>query len=102
MVALRNRLAGSLLPTPTELFTLTFADGTKVKCSEFAPVDMQDNTVHLRHSQSGTNVQWRVIADPEAHYFRQEITVAAQSAPLAVRDVELVSFRGLSDALVIG
>lgn len=107
MVALRDLIGKRAIVPLTEIFTLTFADGSSIKASECTPlsgptIDGHSVRVGLRHASTGTNVSWRAIAKPNTDYLRCEIAISAEKAPLQVRDVELVSFRGLPDALVVG
>jgi hypothetical protein len=123
MVELRDRIAGRAISPPSELFTIGFAGGTSIKSSEFAVVSGPREArragepaasryasrigetsiaVDLRHEGSGTRGTWRAIASDGAGYLRQELTLNAERAPLAVRTVQLVEFRDLPDALVIG
>ncbi len=123
MVALNDRLANMPIALPVELFALSFADATQVKSSEFAVassprvvrregtpqasrmaarVGETSVSVDLVHEKTGARASWRAIASDGANYLRQELTLAAQRLPLAIRSVQLVDFRALPDALVIG
>jgi hypothetical protein len=123
MIALRDRLSGQPIGLPKELFVLLFADGTRVKCSDFsvagAPrsVRVEGNpassryagrvgetsiAVDLTHTATSARVTWRAVASDGAQYLRQELTLSAGAAPLAVRDVQLVQFPNLPDGLIVG
>lgn len=123
MVTLRDVLNRRAIVPPAQLFTVTFADGTALKGSEFAVgagprverrsgtpgasryaarVDETSIVLELRHEPTGALATWRAIASAGAGYLRQELTLAAQHAPLPVRSVRLVEFHDLPDALVVG
>ncbi len=123
MSALADRTSGQQLAPVQEVFQLTFANGIVRKCSEFAVVTgpavaqsaaeptasrlsarMVANTVsvELRDAQTGTRVTWRAIASDGATYLRQQVTIAAEKAPLTIRDVRLLDFAALRDAEQVG
>jgi len=119
MVALTDLLTGEPLPPLEETFALEFAGGTTLKASQCEIVSgpslerrVGERTasslaarlgstvvsVELRDAASGAHVTWRAIVSDGAAYLRQEVTVAASAAPLAVRGVRLLSWRKLPDA----
>lgn len=123
MIALRDLITNRALPVPRELFSLGFAGGTSIKSGDFAvtagPRESRHSgtpgasrfasrigessiAVDLLHKATGASVTWRAIASDGAGYLRQELTLAAQNSPLAVRRVQLVDFVNLPDALVTG
>jgi hypothetical protein len=120
---LRDRIGNRDLPAPRELFRLTFADGTVRSASDFRIVSgpafarspgrpaasryaervgSSSVTVELVDDRNGTRVTWRAIASDGAFYLRQEITIAATSAALPVRDVRTLDFPSLPDAQSLG
>lgn len=122
MVSLTDRISGLPIAAPRELFVLTFADGTSVGASDFTVASSPRTrrlagdpsssryagrigetsiAVELTHAPSGARATWRAIASDGAHYLRQELTLAAERAPLKVRSVQLVQFT-LPDGLVVG
>jgi hypothetical protein len=123
MVGLEDRVNGVVIPPVDELFVLHFKDGSELKASSCAiltgprvertvaflgaskfsdRVGATVVSVELRDASSGSRIVWRAIASDGAHYLRQEVTISAERAPLAVRDVQLLGWRKLVDAEPVG
>jgi hypothetical protein len=118
-----DRRTGADIPLPREVFRITFADGTVLgasgmrivsgptlthttpnpRASRYADrIGATTLTLELTDNRSGAHATWRAISSDGAGYLRQSLTLAATSAPLAVRDVRTIDFPVLPDALPVG
>ncbi len=123
IVALEDMVSRRAIPIPRALFALTFADGTSRTSDQLTIVsgptvargagnpvasrlaERLPNsvvTVRLRDPISRALVTWRAIASEGAKYLRQDVTVAADGAPVPLRDLRLIDFPHLPDATVVG
>ncbi len=123
MVGLTDLVNHRALPAARELFTLTLADGSAIAARACTILDGPAFartrgtpraarysarigagivTMRLRHPQTGALFTWRTIASDGAAYLRTELTIDAELAPLAVRDVRLIDFPTMPDARPIG
>ncbi len=123
MVSMRDLLGQTAIAVPKDLFVLTLADGSTIASGAFAVassprissshgtpgasryasrVTEMSIAVDLTHAASGARATWRAIGSEGATYLRQELTLAASTAPLRVRSVQMVGVRGVPDVLVQG
>ena len=120
--AFLNRMVGGIQPVPMLPFALLLGDGTVLRATRMkmmsppSATDLTPNAeasrlaervpgkavvVELEDESGRLHVEWRVVLRDGSNYVRQEVTVAAKSEDVPVREVRLVDFH-VPYATVVG
>src|SRR5689334_20150851 len=110
-----DRLGDMRLTLPEQLFTLTLADGSRLEATHMRVVGTAATdtlvgsptaarfaervsghrlTIILEDPDRRLRAVWRAELRERARYLRQEVTLHALGAPLAIREIALVDFHG--------
>ncbi len=122
LIQLRDVLGKRSLPLPQELFVLRFKDGHELRSSDMslastpALTDLQGNAsasrlsdrmqgkeiaVTLEAPSANLKVLWAAVLRDGSNYLRQEITLQAGGADVAISEVQLISWK-LPESKIVG
>ncbi|MGH7738347.1 MAG: hypothetical protein ACREMP_10855 [Candidatus Tyrphobacter sp.] len=113
MVRCDDRLNGTAIAVPAELFVIRLSNARTYPASSFTMLsspreaslssgDGRALEAVMVHAASGLRVTWRAVLKDGAHYIRQEMTFEATHSAVAIDGVEAIALQGFGDALVAG